>query len=549
MDVKDLLRVFGRGFWMILGSALVGGMAVFAVSQRTPPTYEASATLLIHQPPASYTATGYNSIFTTDSLSRTIADILPSRQLLQDVIDNLHLGIEARSLAKRVSVSVDRETQIVVITVDDSDPRRAAAIANEIIRVFDTHNRDLQAQAFAATRRTLQQQLALAQAEIDRAQAGIDAARGAEPSAEVNRLQNLLEQYQSNYQTIHLSMDKLELAESQSTNVVSVVDPAHPPLTPVRPRPLLNGILAAIIGALLATGAVTVLDFLDDSLRSGGDAERRLGVPILGSVPRARGLGLHGAIITADDPRSPVAESYRLVAGRIATSRAAGLPSTITVTGPGPEAGRSAIVANLAVALAQIGKRVIVVDANLRNPQLYGYFQPSNIYGDMRVLPVEGDWSPDDHLEPTRIDNVYLLSSGPLPQQAPRLLGVQPVRDLIRKLHAHADVVIFDSPPVLEAVDTTLLANASHATVLLATIGSTKMSELAAAHDHLIRAQAQILGVIVSERSDLAIPTFVRATRSGQFGVRAPWLARFGPSGLRRRSRPRHPAEDVARAR
>lgn len=550
MEVKDVWRILRGWFWLVVAGALISGVAALMISQRVPPTYEASATLLIHQPPASYTATGYNSIFTTDSLSRTIADIFPTRQLLQDVIANLSLNLDAEALAKRVNVNVNRETQIVVVTVEDSDPQRAANIANEVVRVFDAHNRDLQTQAFAATRRNLRQQIELSRAEIDRTQASIDAVRAAEPNAEQARLQQLLGQYQANYQSLLQSMGKLELAETQSTNIVSVVDSAQPPREPARPRPLLYGILAAIVGALLTAGAAVIFDFLDDSLRSSQDPERRLGLPILGVLPRSRRRGPRGGIVTADNPGSLAAESYRLLAGRIATVRLAGPPPTIAVISPGPDEGRSAAVANLAVALGQIGKRVIVVDANLRNPQLHAYFRSPSTYDEMRSLPAEGDWSAEDHLEQTPVGNVYLLPSSPTLSPAPHLLGVQLVRDLIRKLSTRAEVVIFDSPPALEAVDATLLANACHATVLFATIGSTQISDLTAARDQLARAQAQILGVIVSESPAPAIPFLSPKARPRNLvgGVR--WLSRPGPS----RAQPEppmllhRPAEDARRS-
>ena len=160
LDITYYIRLLWRWLWLIVLSMLLAGASAFIVSRLTIPTYEASATLLIDQAPANSMSPDYNSLLASERLARTYAETIRKRPVLEAAIANLRLSITPEQLTKNVRVTVVRDTQLLVLTVSDSDPQNAAAIANEIVKVFSAQNRDLQASKYTASREIRQQELA-----------------------------------------------------------------------------------------------------------------------------------------------------------------------------------------------------------------------------------------------------------------------------------------------------------------------------------------------------------------------------------------------------
>jgi non-specific protein-tyrosine kinase len=258
--------------------------------------------------------------------------------------------------------------------------------------------------------------------------------------------------------------------------------------------------LATVIGALLAAGGVMVAQYLDDRVKTEAEAERLAGAPSLGVLAADDRLAQARKLVTVVDSHSPAAEAYRMIAARIELTAADNPVRTMVITDAIAAEGTSLAVANLAVALAQIGKRVVLVDANLRQPQLHRLFQRANRRGVSTALAEPHDYAVRELMLRTDVDTLYLIPSGPLPLNPAALLGSPRLVRLIEELTSEADVVLFDTPAVLDAVDATLVASACDAVFLMARPSSTPAAALVSAKEHLLHIGAPLLGLIINRQ-------------------------------------------------
>jgi capsular polysaccharide biosynthesis protein len=301
LELKQYLSLLWRWLWLLLSSVVLAGTVAFVLSQRMAPVYAASTTLLINQAPVSSAAPDYNSLLVSERLAQTYGELLHKRPVLQTVITNLKLNTDTEELAKRIKVAIVRNTQFIVLTAEDTDPQLAANIANEVVNVFSQQNRELRMNRYVGSRQSLQGELAKIQADIDDTQARLEAiGTPAKPDQmnEHRQLQTLLDQHRMNYETMLKSLGEIRLAEAQMTADLSVVEAAQLEPKPIRPRTLLNTLLAAILGGLFALGLAFLVEYFDDTVKSREDAEKLIGVPTLAAIVQFKGPKLDNKLAT-----------------------------------------------------------------------------------------------------------------------------------------------------------------------------------------------------------------------------------------------------------
>ncbi|MBK9711895.1 MAG: polysaccharide biosynthesis tyrosine autokinase [Kouleothrix sp.] len=500
MELRRYALLLWRWLWLILLGAVLGGAAAFGVSWQTTPVYESSTTLLISQARASSASPDYTALLTSERLAKTYAELLRKRPVLDAVIAGLQLSTDAETLAAHVRTSAVRDTQLLVLTVDATSPQRAADIANQIVDVFGQQNRDLQTGRYAESERILDQELAKLQVDIDKSQAGLDALTpplGAAAQAEQARLQALQAQQKDSYTSLLKSLQEIRLAEVQTTDSVNVVESAKAELTPARPRTIVNTLLGAIVGLMLALGVVLLVEYLDDTVKSSEDVAGLIDTMTLSTIAQIGGKEPYQKLVTITEPRAAIAEAYRMLRVNVDFASIDRPVQTLLVTSSGPEEGKSTTAANLAIAIAQAGKRVILVDADLRRPTLHKIFRLPAERGVTTALLQSG--TPlESHLARTGIRNLTLMPSGPLPPNPSELLGSQRMVELIEQLRQRADVVVFDSPPALPVVDATILARACDATLLVVLAKRTRSGALRRTREQLAQAGAHVLGVVLN---------------------------------------------------
>jgi non-specific protein-tyrosine kinase len=219
---------------------------------------------------------------------------------------------------------------------------------------------------------------------------------------------------------------------------------------------------------------------------------------VLGVVGRFRAAPDHSrALVTLEAPRSAPSESYRTIRTNVQFSTLDVPIRTVVVTSPGSGDGKSTLAANLAVTMAQAGKRVLLVDSDLRRPTLHQVFGVSNRVG-LTTLLLDETLELDDVALDTHVPGLQILPSGPQPPNPSEVLGSRRMRRVLDQMRARADVVVLDSPPVLAVADGLVLAALADAMLLVVRSGHTRRATALRAKEQLDRVEARLLGVVVN---------------------------------------------------
>jgi capsular exopolysaccharide synthesis family protein len=216
-------------------------------------------------------------------------------------------------------------------------------------------------------------------------------------------------------------------------------------------------------------------------------------------------------LITVADPRSPVSEAYRTLRTNLDFSSLDKPIKTMLVTSAGPGEGKSTVLANLAVTTAQAGRKVILVDCDLRRPTLHNIFNLKNDVG-LTTMVVDDAAMESPPLQYTGVEGLQLVSSGPLPPNPSELLGSRRMEDIIADLLERADVVLFDAPPVVAVTDAAVLATKVDGVLLVVNAGGTKRDYARAAKARLEKVNANLLGAVLNNvRFDVSLHRYYAA--------------------------------------
>lgn len=288
----------------------------------------------------------------------------------------------------------------------------------------------------------------------------------------------------------------LETPEGAQTSPVkvTVTDPAQLPTGPISPRKPLYLTLGLLVGLMLGLAGAVVGEAIGRRVRTDEDAEAAAAAPVIGSV--AAGTRGH-RLVVLDAPASSRAEEYRRLRTNLESlGDKRGLGSFV-VSSAEPSVGKTTIVANLAIAFAQGGYRVIVVDGNLRRPGLGQVLGSASTVGLTDVIG--GHVALDEALKSVDVGNpLEVLTSGPPPSNSTELLDSPAFAIFLRQLKERADLVIVDGPTILPTVDVAILARLTDGVLVVAQLGSTRVGELGYATRAVRAADAQVLGVVVN---------------------------------------------------
>lgn len=204
-------------------------------------------------------------------------------------------------------------------------------------------------------------------------------------------------------------------------------------------------------------------------------------------------------LITLFNPKSPISEQYRTVRTNIQYSAIDESIKTLMVTSTGPAEGKSTTAANLAVVFAQQGRKVLLMDADLRKPTVHYTFSTPNIYGLTTVLTRQT--SLENAISETEEKDLFVLTSGPIPPNPSELLSSQSMERLLDEVTGLFDVVILDTPPLLAVADPQILANQCDGTILVVYSGKTETEQVIKAKELLETAKSKVLGVVLNHKA------------------------------------------------
>ena len=316
-------------------------------------------------------------------------------------------------------------------------------------------------------------------------------------SIQYNILQRELDTTRTLYEALLQRYKEVGVTGGVTANNISIVDSATPPKVPSKPNMLLNMLLAALLGLGLGVLAALILEALDETLATPDDVEAKLGVPVLGVVPL---LG-NGETPTAAlaDIRSGFSEAYYSLRTALQFSTPDGAPSSLLVTSARPAEGKSTTAYAVALNLARVGKRVLLVDGDLRNPSMHRIVGVENERGMSNLLSGSADLA--TVVQPTSQENLFFIPCGPLPPNPAELWGGDRLHQFLAEARGNFDHVVFDGPPVLGFADAPMLAAAVSGVLFALEARGTRRGQARGALRRIQVGRAHLLGAVLTKFS------------------------------------------------
>ncbi len=493
--VKDLFAVLARRKWLILLVALpVIAASVLYTYSRTP-TYSASVGILVRPALTSLTIASRSPELdgqTESNLATSVAVATLAGELMGS-------PESPQQLLKHVSANMVNGTQFLTIAFTGSDPATTQRGAEAFGEAYLSYRQEQAQGVIQQQTDAINEQLAEVGSKLRAVSEGLRRLSPDSPSRlGLQSRRDVLSGSQLFLQ------NQLVTLLSITTDPGEVIDPAILPSSPSAPRHEFDILIGIVLGFGLGFAAALIKERSSDSVRSPIEMEERLGIPVLGAIPRARRLAREKALVVTGGQRTITADAFRrLRTGLLGI--ASPTDKVILVTSANSGEGKTATVANLGAALAEIGRRVIVVSADLRKPGLQDIFGDGHLPGLQQGL---ADGLPaKDLVHHTSTPNLRSVPAGAGAGQVEpvNLLQSDRMRELLDTWKDDADFILVDSPPVLGVPDSLVLARVAGGILFVADVETSRWDDVVSAHDELERAggvlTAGVLnGVSVSRR-------------------------------------------------
>ncbi|WP_431796607.1 polysaccharide biosynthesis tyrosine autokinase [Microbacterium enclense] len=433
MELRDYLRVLHRNWIIVVALTILGGAGAYGWSLLQTPTYQAGTQLYVS---VRSDAAGASELVQGTSFARqavvSFVDVVDSALVLDRVINDLDLDVSAQQLAQTVQAVSPTDSVIISIDVSNTDAEMAASIANSIGANF-----------------------------------------------------------------ADVVVNQLEKPEGDAISLVRVetIEPALVPTSPSSPRIPINVVLGVVLGLALGLGIAILRSILDTRIHSLHDIEAATAAPVLGGIALDPDAKKRPLIVHAD-PRNPRAESFRSLRTNLQFIDVDGETRSFVVSSAGPGEGKSTTTANLAIALAETGARVALVDGDLRLPRVADYMGIEGGVGLTDVLIGRAELV--DVLQQWGTGKLFVLPSGRTPPNPSELLGSQAMQRTLEALASAFDYVLIDAPPLLLVTDAAVVSRFTSGVLMVAASGATKKPQLTAAVEKLDAIGSRLFGVIVT---------------------------------------------------
>ncbi len=298
--------------------------------------------------------------------------------------------------------------------------------------------------------------------------------------------------------------EETKISEASEIGTVSLLDRAQIPKGQIMRKKTTNVIVGFLMGLIVSFGAAFILEYFDTSIKGVKDIEKGLKMPILTSVPSIRTDGKRGEVedigkrlITHYKPRSPISESYRSLRTNLQFASVDGGIKTVIITSPAPREGKTLTASNLAITQAQAGRKTLLIDTDLRKPMIHHLFKLEKEDGISRVLT--GELKLDAAIKKTDIENLYVITSGPIPPNPSELLGSKRMKGVLKELKERFDIIVLDSPPMIAVTDPVVLGQEVDGMVLVVRSGRTTMDIAEKSKSHAEYAKIKLLGCVLND--------------------------------------------------
>jgi polysaccharide biosynthesis transport protein len=516
MELRDYLAVIGRRKGLIAAiTAITAGVAV-AATLLSPPEYTATATLRVE--PTSAVVGGTvraDDLSYLDRLENTYADLVTSGEIRDAVAERA--GLDQRPAVEVVTIP---NTELMDVRVTTRSPQSAARAANALAAELVARVRALNLASSQNADRLFDERAAQLEDEIAAAEKErVELERAAPTDAnqlEILRLGEEITSKRASLAVLRSNHQTLQLARQARSGALSLVAEATSPTHPSNRELRLALVLGLGLGLIAAVGLAFLAENLTRRFRTGDEIERAVNSPILAMVPgaprsTARSSSGNGSR-AAREPPQPTAvfnsgskseEAFRRLATALLAANERRGFRTLLVTSADAGDGKTTVVANVGRAIAQSGRPVLLVDANLRSPTLHDVYGLPNEQGLSDILvPPRGETASGPNSEPpllpTGVAGLWMLPSGNAMRDPAMLLGSPRMETWIGSVARGFDYVIFDSPAVLDVSDAATLARSVDAVVFV-TRPNVHRTRLASAHRELETLGVRFLGVVVNK--------------------------------------------------
>lgn len=287
---------------------------------------------------------------------------------------------------------------------------------------------------------------------------------------------------------------EINAAAGISTSNVSIIDTARAPIKPSSPDVMKNMAIGFVLALALSTLVLAIKDQLDDSIRIPEDVEAKLNMLLLGVVPHIH-QDQPAELLT--DPKSQLTEAFNSLRGTLMFSTPNGVPHTMLVTSAQPSEGKSTTSYATAMALARSGKRVVLIDADLRRPSQHRWIGSANDSGLSNLLTSQ--IAVESVAQPTAVPGLSMITSGPIPPSPTELLSGARIREVILEARQHYDVVLIDSPPILGLADAPMMAALVEGVMFVVEADRSRHGSLKGAIRRLRAVHPNILGAVLTK--------------------------------------------------
>jgi capsular exopolysaccharide synthesis family protein len=492
MELKTYFRPVLKWWWLLAAAAVVAAVSSFVVLRRQPLLFQSRATLVVGKTVYEANPSG-GDFYLNQQLAGFYADLAMRDPVRDATLQALGLEWLPEYTARALPNSL-----LIEILVADTDPTRAQLVSNELAKQLinqtptnDSNNGERQ--------RFIENQLNMFETDITTTQDEIETmqlALGSMSSArliaqtqkELSSLEQKLSTLRSDYAALLASSDR------GAGNTITLIEPASLPSRPTGPNTATMVLLSALVAVAIAAAAAYLIEYLDDTLKSPEEINHLLDLPVIGFITEVeKGKTLESYL--TKEPRSGVAEAFRSLRTDLEFSGVDKPLKTIYITSSEMESGKTSIAVNLAIVIAQSGKRVILVDADLRRPSVHRYLGLTNQRGLSDVF--RGNLDIYNATTPYKEGNIFVITSGTPPPNPSELLGSKKMDQILESLKKVADIIIVDGPPFL-VTDATILATKVDGVLLIVRYGYTRKNGALNAAKQLKRAGARSIGVVLN---------------------------------------------------
>ena len=528
MEFKDYLAIARRWWWLTVVGIAIGAGIGYVIYQPEVPLYQATTTLMIGNfVKGSYGYASEGDIAQSKNFAQSYQQLIKREPVLSPTVKALNLDIPWTSLRGSVSASLVPNTQLFEVQATSRDPIQAKLIADEVANQLIHLSPSASDKERDVTLKFVEFQVVDLEEKINNihqqvmeleASKDLETTRQGEQKREekIKELQAQLTEWQSTYASL------LSHVEDMNPNNLILLESATIPTQPYNIKtPMDNVLMGASIGLSVAIAIIFLFEFLDDTVKGGEDINELIGVPLLGTIfyigadgkrtlrpnfPRlffwqngrnAPKTDPASKLVVDQDFFSPIAEAYRVLRTNIQFSKVTNPSPIILITSSSLGEGKSTTAANLAMVMAQAGKRVVLIDADLRRPNMHNFFGLSNDVGLTDVLI--DDISVEDALIKVGEDDLQILTSGGIPPNPAELVGSPQMETLLHKLEEQNDTIIIDSPPLLAVTDASLLSAKVGGTILVVDVGRTRREACQRSKVIVDRVGGNMMGVVLNK--------------------------------------------------